>query len=110
MVLVLEMEKSRGKKPIFRKVAGSSPKSGRSVARVLNEKKRTTRAQKEFDGSNESLPHAHSTHMQICPNTFLNIVAGRGVCIAKEAHTPQTPFFFSFFFFFFNFILYRSPQ
>ena len=95
MVLVLKMEKSRGKKPIFRKVAGSSPKSGRSVARVLNEKKRTTRAQKEFDGSNESLPHAHSTHMQICPNTFLNIVAGRGVCIAKES---QRSFLFPLFF------------
>jgi hypothetical protein len=107
MVLVLKMEKSRGKKPIFRKVAGSSPKSGRSVARVLNEKKRTTRAQKEFDGSNESLPHVHSTHMQICLNAFLIIVAGRGVCIAKEA---QLLFFFPSFNFFLTFKLYRSPQ
>ena len=107
MVLVLKMEKSRGKKPIFRKVAGSSPKSGCSVARVLNEKKRTTRAQKEFDGSNESLPHAHSTHMQICLNAFLNNVAGRGVCIAKES---RRSFFFPFFFFFLSLYFTGHPN
>ena len=97
MVLVKKMEKSRGKKPIFRKVAGSSPKSGRSVARVLNEKKRLRGLKKSLMAQMRACltPNLHIRRFAIAP--FLTLWQDAACVLKKEA---QTPFFFLLFLFF----------